>query len=145
MKVRKRDFYDTVEAALLKVPGASKEIGQLSHRFTDGVYMRHLHLSPGDLCIGHRHKTKHFNILLSGTVTITASDGMAATLTAPHVFESGPGVRKIALAHTAVEMCSVHPNPDNCKNVTALEDRFVTKSKAFLEWEKRKALSDSAK
>lgn len=142
MKVRQRDFYDTVETALLKVPDARQDVGLLTHHFSDGVYLRMLRLNPGTLAIGHRHKTKHFNLLLKGTVTITASDGMAATVSAPFGFESGPGVRKIAFAHTEVELCSVHPNLDNCRNVTDLENRFVTKSKAFKAWE-RKALSES--
>ena len=126
---------------MLKAPGASPDVGVLTHHFSEGVYLRMLRMPPGTLAIGHRHKTKHFNLLLKGTITITASDGLAATMSAPFCFESGPGVRKIAFAQTEVELCSVHPNPDNCKDVAVLENRFVNKSKASLALEKRKALA----
>ena len=141
MKPCHLDFYDVVEEALLKVPVATRDCGELTHHFSDGIYLRTVRMKPGTLAIGHRHKTRHFNLLLKGTVTITSSDGMAATLTAPVGFESGPGVRKIAFAHTEVELCSVHPNPDNCVDVAILENRFVTKTKASVAFEKRKAIA----
>src|SRR5882724_9966476 len=132
MKIRRRDFYDKAEAAMLTAADQQLEqpAFELSHEFSDGIYMRSLKMPAGTLAIGHQHRTKHFNLLLAGTVTITGSDGTALTRSAPCAFESNAGCRKIAFAHTEVILASVHPNPDNCRNVSVLENRFVTKSKA---------------
>ena len=93
------------------------------------------------LALGHRHKTENFFFLMQGTLTITSSDGMAKTVSAPFVFKSSAGTRKMVYTHTAVEMCEVHSNPDNCTDVEALENRILTKSRASVAFERRKAIA----
>jgi hypothetical protein len=71
------------EAALIRLEGRLLEESQvdvpLVHRFAPGVYLREvaMRVPVGEkflFVIGHKHKTEHFNIVLSGRVRVAQID-----------------------------------------------------------------------
>ena len=52
-------------------------------------------------------------------------DGVVSEIAEPRMFISAPGVRKVALVIEDVEFSNIHPNPDDCRDIAKLENRFT--------------------
>lgn len=111
----------------------------LRHLFAPGVYIREIFMPAGTVVVGHRHKTKHFNIVLKGKCAVTQDGIEVMQIEAPMTFVSDAGVQKILLIKEDTTWQTVHPV--NEKEVEAMaeeerEDMFVEKSELALEVEK---------
>lgn len=94
------------------------------NRFADGVYMRELVMPAGVFVVGKEHRTEHLNVMLTGRATLLI-DGKRVEAVAPFVCKSKPATMKVAFVHEEVRWLTVHPNPDNKKNVRRLENRLT--------------------
>ena len=90
------------------------ELGELmaqdctvTHRFTPGCYLREILMPKGTRIIGKIHATEHFNILLTGRVTVLTAEGVEE-ITAPHTFISKAGVQKVVYIHEDCIWQTVH-------------------------------------
>ena len=100
------------------------------HRFGPGVYIREVHMPAGAFIIGHRHKTTHLNVMLTGRLGLLNDDGTETELVAPQTFVAQPG-RKAAYIYEDVIWQNIHATDET--DVAKLEDLFLDKSPAFLD------------
>lgn len=129
-----------LESAMLKLPQVTCPV---TNHFAPGIYWREITIPAGAIALGHKHKTEHLNVLLSGRVRVLC-DGHVEELVAPQVFSSPPGTRKIVFALEPVRWANVHANPTNEHDMETLELIFVEKSAAFLAHQERFAPQPTA-
>lgn len=79
------------------LPGAYTEL-PVEHIFTDGMYMRKLHIPKGSLIIGKIHKQECINIVAKGDISVLTETGFAR-VTAGFTVVSPAGIQKVGLAH----------------------------------------------
>jgi hypothetical protein len=95
----------------------------LTHRFAPGVYLREIFMPAGSVIIGKRHKTKHFNIVLTGSATLCCEDGTRVELKAPATFVSEAGVQKVLIIHEDMRWQTVHAT--EARDMDALDAELV--------------------
>lgn len=130
-----------IEARMLSLPQANCAT---FHYFSNGIYIRELHMSVGTLAIGHEHIFSHLNIFIKGKLLLMQPDGAHKELIAPKTFVSPPG-RKVVYVLEDVIWQNVYPNPDNETDIEVLEDRFVKKSDNWLRLATETGLLDEIK
>jgi hypothetical protein len=64
-------------------------------------------MPAGTRIIGKIHATEHFNIVLTGRVTVITPEGMEE-ITAPYTFVSKAGVQKVVVVHEDCIWQTVH-------------------------------------
>ena len=127
---------EEVEGALLALPQVAMPV---THVFAPGVYYREIFMPKGHFIIGHEHKTKHLNVVLSGRARVLI-DGVVSELAAPAVFVSEAGVRKMLEITEDMRFATIHPTAglEACgENIEQLEDALRTKSATFLAHERK--------
>ena len=90
------------------------ELGELqaqecpvTHRFTKGCYLREILMPAGTRIIGKIHATEHFNVLLTGSVTVITAEGVE-DIAAPYTFVSKAGVQKVVVVHEDCIWQTIH-------------------------------------
>jgi len=106
----------------------------LNHYFAPGIYLRELHMVKGMVVVGHRHKTETVNILLKGKIALI-EDGELIYREAPFTYVSPAKHRKAAYIIEDVIWQNVHPSDET--DLQKLEDIFIEKSPALIEFEKQ--------
>lgn len=130
---------ETIEARALALPESDKVELPCEHRFSGGVYIREMRAPADTFIIGHEHTTEHFNILLEGSM-IVVRDGQPVEISAPLIFESPAGTRKVALTTRPVRFLNIFPlaGLEHCgHDVDRLEDALRVKSEAFKAHERK--------
>jgi hypothetical protein len=122
-----------IEGAMLHLPQIEC---LLNHHFCEGVYLRELTMPAGSKIIGHEHKTKHFNIVLSGKADVSIN-GDIHRIEAPYLFISEPGVRKVLNIVEDMTWVTVHPT-EHGEFSSDLESDLIIKSEEFQRMEIRK-------
>ena len=120
---------DELEAAMLQLPQTACPV---RHHFAPGVYVREAALAGGTYVIGHQNKKVTMNILLKGRMSVLV-EGKLLTISAPYIFNSSAGVRKLAQVHEDSVWLNVIPTDET--DVDKIEDDTVVKSEAFLRHE----------
>jgi hypothetical protein len=92
----------------------------VTHRFSPGVYCREITMPAGASCVGHRHKTRHQNIALTGMAVVTI-DGVTTEIVAPFVFESAPGAQKMFQVIEDLRWLTIHANPTDTQDIVEIE------------------------
>jgi hypothetical protein len=100
----RRDKIALVAKELEKFPQVDCPV---THRFTDGCYLREIFMPKDTIIIGKIHATEHFNIILKGDVTVITAEGQERHQ-APYTFVSGAGVQKVVYMHTDCVWQTVH-------------------------------------
>lgn len=118
---------ESIEEILLRLP--QLEIPTY-HSFSPGVYVREVVMPAGAFVIGHQHKTKHFNFVLSGRARVMM-DGVLQEIVAPCYFESGENVRKILHIEEEMRWATIHATPET--DLAKLEELLIVKSTAFIQ------------
>lgn len=103
----------------------------LIHRFQDGVYLREIFMPADTFVIGHIHKTRHQNIVLSGKAIVMV-DGKQKLVQAGNVFESEAGVQKVLYIIEDMRWITVHANPNDECDITKLEESLIEAPEWFL-------------
>lgn len=96
-----------IESGLLSLPHLSEADGPgfyrlmaedfpLTEIFCGDAYYREVVMPQGALIIGHLHRTRHLNSVVSGSALVSMN-GEVKRIVAPCVFISQPGVRKVLL------------------------------------------------
>lgn len=93
----------------------------VTHRFSPGVYCREIFMPGGTYVVGHVHKTRHQNIVLTGRALVTI-DGVQTEIVAPFIFESDAGAQKLLHVLEDMRWLTVHANPDNITDIPTIED-----------------------
>jgi hypothetical protein len=79
----------------------------VTDRFAPGCYLREIFMPKDTYVIGKIHATKHFNIILTGKVTVITAEGMEY-IEAPYTFISEAGVQKVVYIHEDCQWQTVH-------------------------------------
>lgn len=119
-----------IDAAEIEMLGQEQVDCPVTHRFGPGIYIREVFMPKGAYVLGHRHKTTHLNVMLTGVIGLLNDDGTETVLTAPQTFIAQPG-RKMAYIYEDVVWQNIHAADET--DVEKLEDMFLDKSPAFLE------------
>lgn len=131
---------EQLEAAMLRAPQAPL---RFRHHFAPGIYGREMIAPAGTLVMGHEHRTPCLNVVLEGRARVLV-EGTVREVKAGDVFVSPAGARKLGYVDEALRFLNVHPNPDDCADLAALEARHVRKSGACLEHERCSSLKGEA-
>ena len=106
----------------------------VNHYFAPGIYVRELHMAKGMILVGHRHSTETVNTLLKGKVALI-EDGKLIYREAPFTYVSPAKHRKALYVIEDVIWQNVHPSDEI--DLQKLEDIFIEKSPALIEFEKQ--------
>lgn len=127
-------FIEDAERALLTQPQVAVPLVQM---FAPGVYWRMVDMPAGSLIIGHRHKTEHFNVVMTGRALVSMHNEHGEVVTeeivAPCVFVSKPGVRKVLLILEDMKWGTIHPTHET--DEAKLEALLIEKSEGWLAHE----------
>jgi hypothetical protein len=123
---------EQVEALLLGHPKAIDiplvhHVGEVKN-----VYMREAFFPANTFAIGHKHTTRHYNILLSGRMRVMNGDKVKEII-APAVFIGEPGVRKVAFFVEDTRWLNVMSAEPT--TIPELEALLIEKSETFKEHE----------
>lgn len=128
---------DEVEKLLLSSAQSSCPV---IHRFGPGQYIREVGVPAGTFAIGHHQNFPHMNVFLRGKVRIFREDGTTDILTAPMLFVGQPG-RKVGYVLEDMVWLNIYATEET--DIGKLEEHFLTKSEAALDFERRLALPTS--
>lgn len=79
----------------------------LTHHFAPGAYGREILLPKDSLVVGKIHRHAHLNMLMKGRVSVATEQGVE-TFSAPRVFVSLPGTKRVVYAHEEAIWVTVH-------------------------------------
>jgi hypothetical protein len=113
---------DFIEKEMLKHPQVDCPV---YHRFGPGIYIREVHLPKGAMAIGHRQKTEHMNVMISGKVIMFNQDGTSKTISGPITFAGKPG-RKIGFILEDTIWQNIYATDE--RSVEKLEKLYLDKS-----------------
>lgn len=110
-----------LEKHLLKLPQADIVT---EHIFRPGVYERKITIPAWTILTGAEHKTDYTVRLEEGTIVVNTDDGVKV-LTAPCEFRAKAGMQRAGrVFDDVVVWVDVYENPDDCTDLTVLENRF---------------------
>ena len=94
------------------------------HTFLPGIYERKITIPPWTVLTGAEHKTGYKVRLEKGTIAVNVEDTVKI-LMAPMEFEAKAGAQRVGrVFEEEVVWVDVYENPDNCQNLTILENRL---------------------
>ena len=108
-----------LQAEMMKMPQCELDT---KHYFHGGMYCREVFRHAGVLVVGAVHKKEHMYLIVSGTVSITADDGVH-TVTGPHLFLSKPGTKRAVYAETDALCMTFHAVEE--KSIEEVEAELV--------------------
>jgi hypothetical protein len=94
------------------------------HLFAPGMYVRRLPIPAGLVVVGKMHRHAHPVMLTKGETTILTDKGIER-ITAPHVWVSEPGAKRVLYTHTDCEFVTVHLNEGDSTDLDALEADII--------------------
>lgn len=116
----------------------------VTHRFTEGMYVREIFMPKGALITSKIHKTQHQYFVLKGKCTVWI-DGVEHKIEAPYIGITEPGTRRVLYIEEDCIWATSHPNTDN-ETVEQIEDRIIEKhDNPLLSIEIKKRLSNLIK
>lgn len=96
----------------------------VDHYFADGMYGRNCHIPAGSIVVGKIHRHEHFVLLIKGSATINTDKGME-TISAPHIWVSPPGAKRILHTLEDCEFFTCHLNPENTRDLLEIEAEVI--------------------
>lgn len=97
----------------------------VTHRFTDGCYLREIFMPKGTTIVGKIHATEHFNIILEGEVTVATVEGVKR-YQGPSTFVSKAGVQKVVYMHSDCRWQTVHVTDET--DLDKIEQQVIVES-----------------
>lgn len=80
----------------------------VSHRFSGGMYSREITIPKGTLLTGRIHKFDHFDIMLSGDITVSTDNGEVKRVTGLNIMEGKAGKKRAGYAHEDTHWITFH-------------------------------------
>jgi quercetin dioxygenase-like cupin family protein len=112
------------------------------HRFADGMYVRELTINAGDVVVGKMHKHEHPVMLIKGSATVW-TEKEVVRITAPQVWISQPGVKRVVMAHDECVFVTVHLNGDNGQDMDAIESFHIVPEHLEMEYKTKMLANDT--
>ena len=98
----------------------------LTHRFTNGLYVREIFMPAGSLITSKIHKTQHQYFILKGSVSVWIDEGEEIFLEAPFIGVTEPGTRRVLYIWEDCVWATAHPNPENMDEIE-IEEKIIEK------------------
>ena len=99
----------------------------LTHHFANGLYGREIFIPKGSIIVTKIHKQENISFLLKGKLSVITENGVDV-FTAPAMFVTKPGTKRVLYSHNDVIFATVHPNPTNTDNLETLEAGIIAGS-----------------
>lgn len=99
-----------LEDALNDVPAELHQEIPVEHHFHDGMYIREIVIPAGTILTGRIHKYDHFDIMLSGDITVSTNDGVRR-MEGFHILNGNRGKKRAGYAHSDTHWITVHRSP----------------------------------
>jgi hypothetical protein len=125
-----REAIHRLEVEIGRLPQVSLKV---DHYWAPGVYVRTMHIPAGVAAVGHIHRYPCVSIVQKGHILLASAHTGARYLMAPHTFETPAGAKRAVYALTDTLFTTVHSNPDNSRDVDALESFLIAQDYSFLE------------
>ena len=116
-----------LEAHALTLPQVDCPV---TNYFGPGIYVREITAPADTVIIGHHHKGPCMNVLVKGSMRIIGPDGVPSVITAPLMFNTGPG-RKVAYVIDDVVFQNIWATDET--DLDKLESLLIEKSAAWLD------------
>lgn len=113
----------TLERELSKLPQLRPE---MKHYFAPGIYAREIFLPAGCCVTGKIHKHEHLSIVL-GDITVKTEFG-DERITGFQTRNAPPGVKRAVFTHADTWWTTIHHNPTDERDLSALEAIFIAPS-----------------
>ena len=111
---------------IARLASATKQMDQINiatqHYFSEGTYVREIHIPKGVVVVGKVHKTRHLNMLTRGAVVVITPT-KKLKLKAPATFESLEGEQKVILAVEDATWSTVHATEET--DISKIEENCV--------------------
>jgi hypothetical protein len=98
----------------------------LTHRFSDGVYVREISVPKGVLLTSKVLKTQHQFFLMKGALSMWNDGGQETYMEAPFIGFTEANTRRVVYVHEDCVFATVHPNPKN-EPLDKVEERIIDK------------------
>ena len=79
----------------------------VTHRFSNGIYVREVFMPAGAFIIGHWHNEEHLNIMLCGKLNMVNEQGEHVEISAPFM-TTAPAGRKMAHIIEDTIWCNIY-------------------------------------
>ena len=109
----------------------------VTHRYSGGIYAREIIIPKGAMLTGRIYKEDHFDVMVSGDVTVTGCDGKKR-LKGFHIFEGNRGKKRAGYAHEDTHWITFHSSPE----MAADDYIYRLTSNSFAEFEQEVKLCD---
>lgn len=126
-----RENMESLETSILN-SGHNIEL-ECNHYFSHGTYTRELFIPKGIVLTGAIHRYSSINIITKGKIRAVSDEG-SYDIEAPHIFVSGPFVKKAGYALEDTIWINVMPW-DKEEDVEMVENHFTIPSYDLLEKE----------
>lgn len=103
--VERREKICLLEGAMLQ---HEQVIIPVKHRFSGGMYSREITIPKGTLLTGRIHKFDHFDIMLSGDISVSTDSDAVTRLTGLHIMEAKAGKKRAGYAHEDTHWITFH-------------------------------------
>lgn len=131
MRIAELNEFDVATVTADKVVALQNELFKLpqanivtEHIFKPGMYERKITIPPWVVLTGAEHKTPYRVRLEKGTIAVNTDDGVKV-LTGPCEFDAKAGMQRAGrVFEDEVVWVDVYTNPDDCTDLTVLEDRL---------------------
>jgi len=101
----RRGKINALEQAMLQEEQVSIDV---NHRFNGGIYAREITIPKGTLLTGRIHKFDHFDIMLSGDISVSTDTGEVKRLTGLNIMEGKAGKKRAGYAHEDTHWITFH-------------------------------------
>ena len=120
-----RASIDNLEHILLEANLTTDFSEYTFHHFGDGTYVRELRLPANCILVGVDHCNDEVCLLTKGVIIIQSEFlDTSKVYQAPYIFVAGHG-KKAGLTLENTIFVTIHPNPDNCRDIDELERRMT--------------------
>ena len=101
----KNDLLDDLETAMVKMPQVECKVVD---RFTDGLYIREIHIPKDTMMTSMVHKTEHPFVISKGSIMVTSDNEGRVVYEAPYTGITKPNTRRALKALTDVIWTTFH-------------------------------------
>jgi hypothetical protein len=118
------EVVDALEEKIMESGGVLNcEQFPVVHRFTDGMYVREIHMPAGAVLTSKIHKTEHPFVILKGSVSVWSANEGSILYKAPYLGITKPGTRRILFVHSDTVWATFHSTGET--EVEAIEAGII--------------------
>jgi len=125
------ELLDQAELRLLEVGGEHRALGAdidlmpITHKFTDGLYIREIFMPAGSAAVSCTHRMESPFVISQGDVSVWTEGTGWVRYQAPHTGITPAGTRRLLFIHSDTIWTGFLLNPDNERDLVVLEQRYT--------------------